>query len=226
MEYQIETLHRAGLREICLVTGYRGDRLAPLGFPRYHNPDFARTNMVASLMAAAPLFDGSSDLLVAYSDIVYEPCVVRALLASSDPMATTVDLEWRKLWRLRMSDPLADAETMKMDPAGRIVELGRKPSSDREIQGQYMGLTKIRADRAPGVLEAWRRLRPNRPFPDPRRIAMTDFLQYLIDHRMPLRAATVRGGWLEVDSLKDLERYEGLRRTGLLADFWRPGGRI
>lgn len=42
-----------------------------------------------------------------------------------------------------MNDPLKDAETMKLDDSCNILELGKKPKSYGEIDGQYIGLFKI-----------------------------------------------------------------------------------
>ena len=44
-----------------------------------------------------------------------------------------------------MEDPLADAETLKLGEDGSIVELGKKPTSYDEIQGQYVRLSRGRA---------------------------------------------------------------------------------
>ena len=43
---------------------------------------------------------------------------------------------------------------------------------------------------------------------------MTGFLQHLIDHVTPVAAVVVDGGWLEVDTTRDLETYESLARPG------------
>ena len=47
-----------------------------------------------------------------------------------------------------MEDPIADAETLKLDAGGDIIELGKKPTSLDDIQGQYMGLIKSTASLA------------------------------------------------------------------------------
>ncbi len=40
-------------------------------------------------------------------------------------------------------NPLNDAETLKYGNQGQIVELGKKPTSLNDINGQYTGLIKI-----------------------------------------------------------------------------------
>ena len=45
---------------------------------------------------------------------------------------------------------------------------------------------------------------------------MTSFLQLLIDARWQVQAVCVNHGWLEVDSVSDLELYENLARDNKL----------
>jgi len=221
LAHQVEALRAAGIRDIYIVTGYKADQVRCLGYPTRHNARYESTNMVASLMCAADLMDGRDDVLIAYADIVYEPRIIQALRACHAPICTTVDRSWRKLWQVRMDDPLADAETLKISEAGDIVELGRKPSVYADIQGQYMGLIKVRADVAVKLVEIYRRLGQgcsDTPL-DAARIYMTDFLQYLIDYGQPVRAVQIDGGWLEIDSTTDLERFNQMHTLGQLDDL-------
>ena len=43
-------------------------------------------------------------------------------------------------------------------------------------------------------------------------IYMTDFIEKLIKSKLPVKACLIEGGWLEVDSTKDLEIYNKLHR--------------
>jgi choline kinase len=222
--HQIQSLQEVGIGSITIVTGYRSDLIEAFGHDTRHNPDFASTNMVSTLMCAADLLDGGDDVLICYADIVYEPRVLRAIADCGAAISTTVDRCWLKLWQLRLDDPLTDAETLKLDGDGDIVELGSRADSYNEIEGQYMGLIKVRADFASGLVEAYRRLDPDGDYEgrDLRNMYMTSFLQRLIDGGHRLRAVIVESGWLEVDRVADLEVYERLAEAGRLGEFWRP----
>lgn len=218
LDYQLEALASAGLEDVTVVTGYRSEALSGAGRARVHNPDYAVTNMVASLMCARSLLDGSRDLLVAYSDIVYEARLPAALAAAPAALATCVDTAWLRLWKARMDDPLADAETLRLGPGGRIVEIGAKPSSLGDIQAQYVGLTLVRREAQAAAV----RLYDGLPAALRARLDFTGFLQRLIDSGTAVQAVPAAGGWLEVDTASDLERYERLARAGGLAAFWDP----
>jgi choline kinase len=219
---QLATLRRCGITDVTIVTGYRAEAIEALGYPTRHNAAYDRTNMVASLMCAADLLDGSDDCVIAYADIVYERRVLEPLLACPEPRCITVDRQWRRLWELRSEDPLADAETLRLDERGNVIELGKKPESLDEIEGQYMGLIKVGAQAAPELVGIYEALDPDARYDgkDVPNMYMTSFLQHLVDLGRPLRAVPVEGGWLEVDTVEDLDHYNGMARDGSLAPFY------
>jgi choline kinase len=225
LAWQLRSLQAAGIHDITIVTGYRAEQVAAYGRPTRHNPDYATTNMVTSLMCAADLLDGCSDVLIAYSDIIYEPGIITRLCECSEPFCTTVDRQWLRLWQMRGEDPLADAETLKLDPHGNLVEIGRKPNSYDDIQAQYMGLIHARAEIARLLPLIHRGLDPHAMYDGKTKPAMymTSFLQWLIDHGVPVRAVPVNGGWVEVDSVSDLELYNRLHAEGRLDELCRLG---
>ena len=51
---------------------------------------------------------------------------------------------------------------------------------------------------------------------------MTSFLQLLIDSGWKAKAVLVNNGWLEVDTVEDLETYEAMAASGRLDPFYRP----
>jgi choline kinase len=223
LDYQLAILRAAGVEDICVVTGYRDDRIRSIsGLDIAHNPAFARTNMVASMMRAADRLDGRADVIIAYSDIVYRRSIVDALLACERPFATTVDLEWQRLWSLRQEDPLTDAETLRFAEDGTIRELGKKPQRLADIEGQYMGLIKVSAAFAPTFARVYSELDPAGPYDgkDRDNMYMTSYLQWLIDHGHPLFGVRVASGWLEVDTSEDLALYHRLQATGALDAVW------
>lgn len=221
LDRQLAVLREAGVGPILLVGGYRADRLVGTGVELRVNPRYEETNMVATLFCAEDWIKDTEDLLVAYGDIVYEPRVLDALLRCDAPLATTIDRQWLRLWQLRMDNVLSDAETLKLVDGDRIVEIGKVASSLDEIQGQYMGLIKIRRNYVRTVRDAWHRLDRSALYDGKNvdNMYMTSFLQHLIDNGLDLRAAFTDNGWLEVDSVEDLRRYESMHRDGTLTTF-------
>ncbi|AZD51861.1 NTP transferase domain-containing protein [Pseudomonas chlororaphis] len=220
---QLEVLRASGLTDIVLVGGYRADCLAGQGVEVLLNPRFAETNMVSTLFCAQEWMVDGEDLLIAYGDIIYEPSVLESLLNTDAPLAISIDRQWRRFWSIRMDDPLSDAETLKLDNEDCITELGKKPVDYSEVQGQYMGLIKVRGDHVAAFKEAWHAMdrtlvRDGKDFDN---MYMTTFLQYLIDTQWEARAAFTDNGWLEVDTVDDLNQYHEMLKNGLLDSFIR-----
>ncbi len=205
-----EALERAGVRDVIVVTGYRADAITALGFRTRHNADFATTNMVHSLFCAEDVLEG--DVLIVYGDIVFGPAIVEALAREPASLAVAVNTRWRELWQQRMRDPLADAESLRLDGRGYVVEIGRRPRGYEDVQAQYMGLVRIGREATPRLRAFYRSLDRDRLYEgrDFHNMFMTAFLQEVIDRLMPIKAVPVDGGWVEVDSLSDLAAYEAL----------------
>ncbi len=220
---QLAVLNGLGIEDIVLVGGYRSDQLAGFGCKIALNQEFTTTNMVHSLFCAREALDGADDVLIAYSDIVYEARVLEALLAAPGAVSVAVNTEWRALWQARMDDPLADAESLILGPGGRLLEIGQKVSDYAQIQGQYMGLIKVAAAEAPKLAQVhddMARL-PRYAGAAHGNMYLTDFLQQLCDLDWPIFGVKIAGGWLEVDSVEDLAIYHDLAERGELDRFCR-----
>ena len=205
LDYQLEVMRECGLQDIVLIKGYKAEALQRPGMTYVLNPDYADTNMVYTLFCAESYFD--SDLLISYGDIIYEKSILEAILKSPAEFAVAVSLTWRELWQKRMADPLLDAESMKINERGLIAELGKKCTSYSEIQGQYMGLFKIRKSTVDEMRKVYHRLDKDaiydgKPY---RKMFMTSFIQALIDRGFPVTAVGVTGDWLEIDRAEDLQ---------------------
>lgn len=210
LEYQLEVFRDLGVDDVVVVTGYRAESLGAYGLRRVNNPDFMTTNMVHSLFCAESEMD--QDIILSYGDIIYEARVLAALLETPGNIAVAVDKGWQSLWQLRMENVLTDAETMKLNEKGQITELGKKPKTLADIQGQYIGLIRLSRGILPEVRRFYhsldkKALYDGKTFPQ---MYMTSFLQLLADKGWPLQAAFIQNGWLEVDTVRDLETYQRL----------------
>lgn len=204
LEWQIGALRAAGVEEIGIVTGYRHELLSGLCPYEFHNARWAETNMVSSLAEAAHWLE-EGDCIVSYSDIFYEPRAIKLLLDNRDALALTYDPNWLHLWGRRFSDPLDDAETFRLNADGTLAEIGGRPTSLAEVEGQYMGLLRF----TPAGWSEVMRLRIEMPEEKRDRMHMTGTIQHVIEAgRVPVRALPYTGQWGEVDSATDLELYK------------------
>ena len=127
---QLEVLNSNNIEEINIVTGYKSNLLDNLNLNVYHNKDFEKTNMVFSMFQASDLFDSNeTDLIVSYGDIIYESSVLEKLMSQPSDISVVADLDWDKLWHLRMDNPLEDAESFNFSNSLDIIEIGNKVKS-------------------------------------------------------------------------------------------------
>jgi choline kinase len=217
------TLKKANIHNIHIATGYRADQIEKLGFATSYNKRFDQTNMVESLFCALDFIQQDGDLIIAYGDIVYQSNNLQALLECQDEIALMIDANWRDLWSLRLENPLEDAETLKINKDGYVTELGKKPENYSQIEGQYTGLIKIRGDKIKDFVTFYHNIDRIQTIDgqDFDNMYMTSFLQMMIDSGWQAKAVIVESGWLEVDSVADLEQYESMQKQGTLEQFYK-----
>jgi len=223
LERQIATIKNAGIKNINVATGYKADQINDLGLETSFNDRYASTNMVESLFSAVEFIRQAGDLIISYGDIVYQTNNLKKLLTCDDEIALMVDASWKNLWSVRMADPLADAETLIMDDEKYVKELGKKPDSYDQIEGQYTGLIKIRGNKLRDLEDFYNNIDRNLLFDGKNfeNMYMTSFLQLLIDASWKVKAVIVNNGWLEIDTIEDLKQYEKMAHLGQLDQFYK-----
>lgn len=203
LDLQLDAFKNAGISEIAIVTGYKRQLLADRGLKEFHNDRWAETNMVSSLACAnAWLMEGPC--IVSYSDIFYCFKAVAMLIENPMPLGITYDPNWLALWTRRFGNPLLDAETFRLNHNNTVSEIGNKPKSIEEIEGQYMGLLRFEPE---GWMEV-RRICTALTSVEFDRIHMTWVLQKIIESgKVSINALPYNGEWGEVDTATDLEAY-------------------
>ena len=206
LEYQLTALRQAGITEIALVTGYRNELFMAYNLVEFHNTRWADTNMVTSLCCAKGWLQAES-CIVSYSDIFYEVSAVKSLVENKGELALTYDPNWLPLWTQRFGNPLLDAETFRLKSSKKLSEIGKKPDTTDEVEGQYMGLLKF----TPSGWAEIQRLRAELSSVERDNIHMTGMLQRVLEAgKLSITALAYSGEWGEVDSLNDLLLYEQL----------------
>lgn len=204
LEHQISALQSLGIFDIHVVGGYLAKKLERPGISLHINSDFETTNMVYTLFQAEQELGGDEDVIISYGDIVYEESVLEKLLKCEGQVCVVSDRQWLRYWRARFTDPLDDAETFRLDDQGKILELGKKPQTVDEVEGQFIGLMKFRQDVLPDLRNVWSALQQASAPGAAEKLYTTDFLQQLVNEDWELRPVFIENGWAEVDSQEDL----------------------
>jgi len=146
IEWQIDELHKCGVDQITVVTGYGADKVDDLLQRRYgpqrvrthYNPDYATTDNLVSCWKVRDLM--TEDFILLNGDTLFEAAVVHNLLKSpASPITVTVSHK-----------DIYDADDMKVTMEGsRLVKVGKDISSGN-IHGESIGMILFR-DTGPGI---------------------------------------------------------------------------
>jgi L-glutamine-phosphate cytidylyltransferase len=203
LEWQLKALDQAGITEVAIVTGYKRELLINKGLVEFHNPKWVDTQMVSSLEFAKEWLQNEI-CIVSYSDIFYNAKIVRTLIDCSADIAVAFDPNWLKIWQKRFNDPLDDAETFQFTDDLMLNEIGKKPNSIDEINGQYMGLIRYSPKGWAEVEHIRSQLMPL----ERDHMHMTGLLQKVIEANLvPIQAVPCDEEWGEIDSVDDLKAY-------------------
>jgi len=211
IERQIAALRRGGVDEIGVVRGYRAEMIGFPGLSYFANQRWAETNMVMSLAALLHgcIRAGHRQLcrhLLPQRLGARSGCCSRSVGSLLRPgLAPAVDP--------RFADPLADAETFRIDAAGQLLEIGGKTTRIEDIEGQYMGLLKF----TPPAWSAVEELLSALEAPIRDRLDMTGLLRRLLARKeLAIGTFGTNGQWGEIDNAKDVALYQNLIREGEL----------
>ena len=97
--------------------------------------------------------------------------------------------------------------------------ISNEPNGFDEIDAQYIGLIKVRADHIPYFSELYYELSEPESGETHSGVEMTHFIQRLVDDGWTVRGVPIDGGWLEVDTTDDLETYRERFDKGTLEAF-------
>jgi len=213
IDRQLEVLKSEGIGDIVIIGGYKSEMLKRGDIKLKVNDRYFETNMVWTLFSAEEELEG--DIIVSYGDIVYSKNILKALIKSKADIAVTIDMKWEGYWRERNENPLDDAETLKLRKDGTISEIGQKPSSLEEIEGQYMGLMKFSSEGVRQIKSAFHSALESGKLlgKEVENSYMTDLLQSIVNIGGKVASVQIDEDWVEVDTVEDLHAPITLERV-------------
>ncbi|MDR3000519.1 MAG: phosphocholine cytidylyltransferase family protein [Fibromonadaceae bacterium] len=208
----VETLEAAEIsrENIGIVTGYKSESIKQhiSGVHYFHNAEWETTNMFVSLTKAREWLL-NEPCIVCYSDIIFHKNAITMLKNSQASIAITYYSKFWELWEKRFENPLDDLETFKV--AGKkLLEIGQRPHSKDEVEGQYMGLLRFEP-------QGWQIAEDavKKPMPKPiERLDMTALLSHLLNLGIEIEAIKTDDPWFECDSLSDVHIATSFHGSG------------
>ncbi|MBT4891267.1 MAG: phosphocholine cytidylyltransferase family protein [Rhodospirillales bacterium] len=209
LSMQLKSLADAGITQIGIATGYKRNAFSGMDVTLFNNDRWQETNMVSSLAHASEWLK-SDECIISYADIFYTAETIRRLTKAPGDLVISFDPDWDKIWSARFEDPLSDAETFKLRQDGTLKEIGARPETMNEVEGQYMGLLKF-SPQSWGEVE---KVVATLPLDKQDSLDMTGLLNLLIKNGVSISTVPVYGSWGEIDSEEDLIAYEKMIADG------------
>jgi len=219
LHWQLDALVAAGVRDIVMVRGYRGECIDPGAFPvRFiENPAWADNNILASLMYAADELD--SGFFFSYCDIVYAKAAAQKLAATvENPVAGSliVDRRWADAYTGRTLHPVSEAELTSVDvTVSTVAQVGKGAVPASAAVGEFIGLAYFSPDGGKAIASAWQEALRTGGLDAPfgraktlRQAYLTDALNAVVASGKRLAPVYIDGEWREIDTEQDLAAAE------------------
>jgi phosphoenolpyruvate phosphomutase len=201
----VDEFKKQNINDTTVVAGYRADAIDVPGVKVTVNDNYATTGELASLACAEA--DFSDNMVVMYGDLLFRSYILRDLLEYDGEVVTVVD-----------SSPMAASPSGSPDYAwcsapddraviDRDVTL-RHVGKDRQggpgnCDGRWIGMLRVRGEGRQWLTDALAALKQR---PDYHALGLPRVLEHLIAQGRPVRVVYIRGHWLDVNSLEDLDR--------------------
>jgi len=210
LEMQLNTYRECGINNISVVRGYKKEKINYEGINYYENTDYQNNNILNSLFYADEQIFGN--VIVSYSDILFDSIVVKRLLESHADISIVVDIDWRGYYAERKDHPIDEAEKVIFDANNKVIKIGKVVTSKEDVYGEFIGMLKLSPRGAEIIKLHFNRAKQifwDRPFQRAetfQKAYITDLIQDMVDLGMSIHCVIIEKGWKEIDTVEDYEK--------------------
>tara|TARA_B100000029_G_C17318623_1_gene867179 strand:- start:19 stop:804 length:786 start_codon:yes stop_codon:yes gene_type:complete len=209
LDFQLENLYKKKrIKKIFIATGYKHKKFKKYKEKKIFIKDFKEKNMLHSLIKSLKVIGNKNDIIISYGDIIYNSQILNKIIKSKNNFSVISDKSYFNLWSERLENPLNDLETFICDKKNFLTEIGKKAENYKTIQGQYIGIFKIKKFFFSKILECYKKKKYFLPKKKFDRLDITTFIQFLIESGYKIKVLNVYSGWLEFDTYRDWKLYK------------------
>jgi choline kinase len=209
LDWAVDAFRQNGIKDITFIGGYRIDTVQA-AYPEFtfrHNDDWPNNNILASLLYAEDLMN--EPFICCYSDVLFTPAIVDAVVQNDDDIALGVDTDWLTRYEHRTEHPSDDAEKVTVSN-GNITRVHRE-IPEAVAWGEFIGLAKFSTDGAGMLRQAYHARRKEfagQPYREAKvfeKAYLIHLLQDMIESGRQMVHVDTPGGYIEVDTQQDFE---------------------
>jgi len=210
LQRQLSSYKANGIEDISLIRGYKKDKIKYKGIKYFDNNDYKDNNILNSIFYGEEVINGN--IIISYSDILFEPFVVKRALDSDHDISVVVDVDWRDYYVDRKEHPLSEAENVIFNSNNEVVKIGKIASDKEEVHGEFIGMIKLNHKGCEILKQNFHRVKNqfwNKPFQRAKifqKAYLTDMLQELVDIGVKVHCVIIERGWKEIDTVEDYRK--------------------
>ena len=217
LQRQLDSYKKNGIKDINLIRGYKKEKINYKGIRYFENTDYKNNNILNSIFYAEDII--SENIIISYSDILFDPSVVERTLNSDHDISVVVDIDWRGYYVGRKDHPISEAENIIFNSNNDVEKIGKINTGKEEVHGEFIGMIKLSNRGTEIFKEHFHRLKKiywNKPFQRAeifQKAYLTDFIQELVDIGIKVHCVIIESGWKEIDTVEDYKKaIEGFNK--------------
>ena len=210
LQRQLDAYNKNGVNDISLIKGYKKEKINYKGIRYFENTDYRNNNILNSIFYGEDVINGN--IIISYSDILFDPIVVKRTLEAKHDISVVVDIDWRGYYVGRKDHPISEAENVIFNSNNEVLKIGKINTGNEDIHGEFIGMVKL-SDRGTEIFkEHFHRLKKvywNKPFQRAKifqKAYLTDFIQELVDIGIKIHCVIIESGWKEIDTVEDYKK--------------------
>ena len=210
LQRQLSSYKECGINDISLVRGYMKNKINYKGIKYFYNDDFKNNNILNSIFYAEEEINGN--IIISYSDILFEPFIIKRILDSDHDISVVVDIDWRDYYINRKEHPLAEAENVIFNSNNEVVKIGKIATEKEEVHGEFIGMIKLNNRGCEIFKKNFHRAKKkfwNKPYQRAKvfqQAYLTDMIQELVDSGVKIHCVIIERGWKEIDTVEDYKK--------------------
>jgi len=210
LQKQLLSYKKNGVDDISLIRGYKKNKINYKGIRYFDNDDYKDNNILNSIFYGEEAINGN--IIISYSDILFEPFVVKRAMEADHDISVIVDVDWRDYYINRKDHPLSEAENVIFNSNNEVVKIGKIASEKEEVHGEFIGMIKLNHRGCEILRQNFHRVKKiywNKPFQRAKifqKAYLTDMIQELVDIGIKVHCVIIERGWKEIDTVEDYKK--------------------
>jgi len=210
LQRQLFSYKANGIEDVSLIRGYKKSKINYKNIKYFDNNDYKDNNILNSIFYAEEAINGN--IIISYSDILFEPFVVKRAMETDHDISVIVDINWREYYIDRKDHPLSEAENVIFNSNNEVVKIGKIASEKEEVHGEFIGMIKLNHRGCEVLKQNFHRVKKlywNKPFQRAKifqKAYLTDMIQELVDIGVKVHCTIIERGWKEIDTVEDYRK--------------------